>query len=218
MCDHGEILLALVRRPLDQYPRFVHARLEALPALPARRLVVRGKEIETELGVGRPAEIAEVPLLEQGVVADGRSGGLPHRLGRHGRAREIAREDPTDALAGQAPGQTPRLIDALWRKGDLGLLDHPLRVSSRLAVPDQIDRHAASDCSAGDLALVGNHLDGRIVEDTRQDDLIGREVDGLIETQLAAIVVAERAETRRVLDEHPLIAVDAAVYGAAAAQ
>ena len=66
--------------------------------------------------------------------------------------------------------------------------------------------------------MLGNHLDGGIVENTREGISVSDDMHGLIEAQLAAAVVAERAETRGVFHEHALTAVDATVHGTAATQ
>jgi hypothetical protein len=114
--------------------------VEHLPGLAVRRRVVEGEEVEAELGVGRAADVAEVALLEQGIVADRQAGGLREPLRGLGGAGQVACQDRADARGREAAGQALGLRDAAGREGVVGPLDGARGVTERLAVADQEDQ------------------------------------------------------------------------------
>src|SRR5439155_1151664 len=128
---------------LHESPGAVDPRVEDLPRLAVRRSVARREHVEAEVGIGRPAEIAEVPFPEQRIELHGRAGDLPQMLGGHRGAGEIAGEDPGDALALETAGQALGLGDATGRERDAWKLHDAPGVAGCLAVTDQEDQHTA---------------------------------------------------------------------------
>src|SRR5207244_6244864 len=141
--DDGEVALGRGGRLLDERPGAIDASVEDLPAFPVRRRVARGEHVEAQLRVGRAADVAEVALLEEGVIAHGGAGGAPQVVGRGDRSRKIAREDAGDALSLEAPGQPLGLGHAAGRERVVGKLDGARRIAQRLAVADEKDGHEA---------------------------------------------------------------------------
>jgi hypothetical protein len=128
--------------------------VEHLPGLAVRRRVVEGEEVESELGVRRAADVAEVALLEQGIVADRQAGGLSEPRRGLGGAGQVAGQDRADARLREASGQSLGLGDAPGGEGVVGTLDGAGGVAERLAVADQEDQITRSRRRAARSAAV----------------------------------------------------------------
>jgi hypothetical protein len=74
--------------------------------------VVRREHVESELGVGRASEIAEVPLLEQRVERERNAGHVVKALGGGRGAGEVARDDVRDTVVREPASQPLGLRDA----------------------------------------------------------------------------------------------------------
>src|SRR4029077_1932886 len=84
----------------------------------------------------------EVALLEEGAIADTRSGGAPEVVRGGHRARVIAGENEADAFVRETSGQPLRLGGPPGRERVVGELDGARGIAQRLPVPDQEKRHA----------------------------------------------------------------------------
>jgi len=84
--------------------------VEDLPAFPVRRRVARGKHVEVKLRVGRAADVAEVPLLEERVISHGgrgwrAAGSRPWRRLAQDRSRgRLAMPSRSRRRASRSPG------------------------------------------------------------------------------------------------------------------
>jgi hypothetical protein len=125
---------------LHARPGPIDPGVEDGPALAVGRLVVGPEHVEVDLGIGRSAQVAEAPLLEQRLEGQGRARLTPQALGGGPGPGEVARHDPRNTLARQPAGQALGLRHSARGKGVGGMLNDAGSVTDRLAVTDQKDR------------------------------------------------------------------------------
>src|SRR5438132_1595913 len=70
MRHDGEVTAGRRSQLLNACPRAIDARVKRRPRLAVRRRVVRREEVDPEVGVGCPTDVAEVPLLEQRIEGE----------------------------------------------------------------------------------------------------------------------------------------------------
>ena len=140
--DDGQIAGAAPGSVDDSFPDGVDTGVEVGPSLAAGRFVVERQDVHAEHGVGAPADLSVVALLQALVEIDRSAGGRAQALGRHGGAGQVAGEDVGDALLGQALRQTIRLGEAAFAQRGLRGLHDASGVRGGLPVPDEKDRHA----------------------------------------------------------------------------
>src|SRR5437899_11000313 len=105
MRHDGEVTAGGRRQLLNACPRAIDARLKRRPRLAVRRRVVRREEVEPEVGVGRAADGAAVPLLLERIASARNGGDVVKTCGGGGGARELARHDPRAAPRREATGR-----------------------------------------------------------------------------------------------------------------
>ena len=144
MGHHREMAVQSQRQPLYFFPDPIDALVELFPGLPARRREALAKEILLEFGVGRAAQIAEIPFLEQGLGFHFEAQGFGEHLGRHGRTSLVAGQDMTDRMPAESPSEPTRLVEPPFAERGLRDLDNAVAVARCLAMADQVDGHGES--------------------------------------------------------------------------
>ena len=127
----------------DPRPHAVDSIMEVVPALAPRRIVVRQERIRTQLGVGRPAQVAEVALFEIGMKREGDASRALDCLRRLVGAAQMARPDLADRLPREAASEADGLCETAIGERRLGDLDDAIAIARGFTVADEEDAHGA---------------------------------------------------------------------------